>query len=197
MHKGLSLLPCTHSLVHSHTSASQNKTLSVPFRHHSQWCWHSAKNSKLRAWPGHFRCCTLLWDRSRVVPLLDGQSGCRPVAPLTRDCSAEASAECWCTVCLAHVLVHMMDDMRWCTGSKWLGETEDAQFTYSPFALLSAATWRSHWGWAALLYSLGAFGFYCTSFDSQQNSLLPAQVWSQKSIVFLFTLYIMMIFHIL
>lgn len=25
----------------------------------SQWCWHSAKNSKLRAWPGHLRCWTL------------------------------------------------------------------------------------------------------------------------------------------
>lgn len=60
-----------------------------------------------------------------------------PTAPVTCDHSTEAPADCWCTICAGHVLVHMMDDMRWCTGSKWLGKIEDTQFTYSSFSLHS------------------------------------------------------------
>ena len=80
----------------------------------------------------------------RVVPLLDGQRdpslSHEPQWPVIA-----APEECWCTICLGHVLVHMMDDMHWCTGSKWLGKIEDTQFTYSSFALHSITRQSERW----------------------------------------------------
>lgn len=146
VHKGLSTLSHTFSFLHCGIFLLKVSTSQVGFpaqditcdNFHKLMCWHVVKKKKMsreREWSVHLGVGHWLWRSNRVIPLLNGQSEYRPVVSVTRDHSTKASAECWCTVCRVCVPVDMMDDMRWCTGSKWLGKTEDAQFTYSCFAL--------------------------------------------------------------
>lgn len=85
-----------------------------------------------------------LWYNCRVISLLGGQKASTTSLGDQRS-QRWGPTECWCTICLRHVLVHMMDDMRWCTGSKWLGKIEDTQFTYSSFALPSITRQSEQW----------------------------------------------------